>query len=111
MRSTLKLQTLAGRRTRIAGLLAFAGAFAALLLLSAQQADANPHHSAGDYVIFAKALNPTVPLGTFETREPNCDGANHSQGEASGQTNQYYGRIHSNADLGLNGANTYFDTI
>ena len=79
-------------------------------LLLPLTAAGNPHHGAGDYVIFAKAGAEGITTDQ-KAFEPDCDNSNHGQGETSGQTNNYYGRIHSNADLKLAGANTFGDTI
>ena len=56
-------------------------------LVQARTAAGNPDHFAGDYVIFAKALTPTVTTD-LETRETSCNGlgSNNSQGEAAART-------------------------
>src|SRR5687767_10324013 len=109
MSRTVKLEAVTRGRVRVAGLVASAGAFAALLLLSAQFAGANPDHSAGDYFMFAKVAAP----GTTDPKafEPSCDASNHKQADFSGSSSFVYGRIHSNADVANSGAgNTFVDS-
>ena len=94
-------------RGRIAFILVGAAVLvvAALVVLwQTPSAQGNPDHFAGDYFLFAKAS-----YGKFA--EANCDGTNDGQAEISGSTNDIYGRVHSNADLKINGtSNDFFDT-
>jgi hypothetical protein len=95
---------------RLAGL--FSLSLIAVTLLSlAQPAAGNLVHNAGDYFMFAKAA------GDGETDDPKayepiCDDANDKQADISGSNSDYYGRIHSNADLAVSGADNFFrDTV
>jgi hypothetical protein len=82
--------------------LALAGLFlAALALLGSRSATANPDHSAGDYFVFSKTVH-----GIFT--ETNCNGSNDKQADISGSFNQFWGRIHSNADIAVSGQNNTF---
>jgi hypothetical protein len=83
---------------------------AAVGLLISQDATGNPGHFADDYVIYARA-NAEGITEDRKAYEPDCDGSNHGQAQTSGQTNTFYGRIHSYADMQLTGANTYADTL
>lgn len=68
-------------------------------------------HHAGDYFLFAKAAGDG---GTSDPKayEPVCDDANDKQADVSGSNSDYYGRIHSNADLAISGADNWFrDTL
>lgn len=70
----------------------------------------NPGHDAGDYMMFAKAAGDG---GTTDPKvyEPVCDDANDKQADVSGSNSNFYGRIHSNADLAISGAdNRFWDT-
>lgn len=79
----------------------------ASLLLVQSPANGSLQHSAGDYFMFAKAA------GDGETDDPKayepvCDDANDKQADISGSNSDYYGRIHSNADLAISGSDNYF---
>jgi hypothetical protein len=67
----------------------------------------DPSHTAGDYFIFAKAA------GDGETDDPKayepvCDDANDKQADVSGSNSDFYGRLHSNADLAISGSDNWF---
>jgi hypothetical protein len=80
-------------------------------LLARNMTTANPGHFAGDYVIYARA-NADGITDSAKAYEPNCNnGTNDGQAQTSGETNTFYGRIHSYADLQLTGASRYEDTI
>ena len=79
-------------------------ALVAILTVSSDSASGDPHHQAGDYILFAKAS-----FGSFA--ESNCNGSNDGQATISGSTDDFYGRIHSNADLSVSGStNDFFNT-
>jgi hypothetical protein len=68
-------------------------------------------HNAGDYFMFAKAAGDG---GTDDPKayEPVCDDANDKQADVSGSNSNFYGRIHSNADLAISGSDNWFrDTL
>lgn len=69
--------------------------------------DAGETHTAGDYFMFAKAAGDG---GTSDPKayEPVCDDANDKQADVSGSNSDFYGRIHSNADLAISGADNWF---
>jgi hypothetical protein len=47
-----------------------------------------------------------------KTYEPRCNDANDKQADVSGSNSDFYGRIHSNADLAISGAdNVFSDTV
>src|SRR5688572_2393149 len=72
---------------------------------------ANPDHFAGDYFMYAKAdaVNVTDARKGYE---PACDTSNDKQADVSGSSNNFYGRIHSNADLAISGVgNIFHDTV
>jgi uncharacterized repeat protein (TIGR01451 family) len=79
------------------------------------QAQAN-HVDASDFFAFAKAALDGAADGE-DKREasegdnaPNaeCDSSNHKQVEISGATSDFFGRVHSNADLSISGAQNVF---
>ena len=82
---------------------------AASLMLPAE-VNANPDHNAGDYVMFAKAAGDGE-TDDPEAYEPDCDDSNDKQSDISGSNNDFYGRVHSNADLAISGSdNRFLDT-
>ncbi|MBK8985144.1 MAG: S8 family serine peptidase [Chloroflexi bacterium] len=64
-------------------------------------------HNAGDYFMFAKASGDG---GSSDPKvyEPVCDGANDKQADISGSNSDFYGRLHSNADLAISGSDNRF---
>lgn len=80
------------------------------VVLSPALASINAEPNAGDYLLFAKALATGVTADR-KANEPSCDSSNEKQAEVSGSSSNLYGRIHSNADVGVSGTgNTFFDT-
>lgn len=88
-------------------------AFFCTLLLSlilTPNAAADPDHNAGDYFMFARAAGDG---GSDDPKvyEPACDDSNDKQADISGSQNNFYGRIHSHADLAISGSdNRFFDS-
>lgn len=70
----------------------------------------NPDHDAGDYVMFAKAAGDGE-TDDPQAYEPVCDSENDKQSDISGSNSNFYGRVHSNADLAISGSdNRFFDS-
>jgi hypothetical protein len=67
----------------------------------------SPAHSAGDYFMFAKAAGDG-DTSDPKAYEPICDDANDKQADVSGSNSHFYGRLHSNADLAISGADNWF---
>jgi hypothetical protein len=76
-------------------------------LVWAEPVSGNPHHRAGAYFMFAKAAGDG---GTSDPKayEPVCNDSNDKQADVSGSNSNFYGRIHSNADLAISGSNNHF---
>lgn len=76
-------------------------------LLSPPTVRSNPDHNAGDYFMFAKAAGDGSTSDP-KAYEPDCDDANDKQADVSGSNSDFYGRIHSNADLAISGVDNWF---
>src|SRR5688500_3681948 len=69
------------------------------------QAQAN-HVDASDFFAFGKAN--MAGTQDIKSDDPNCDGSNEKHVDISGATSDFFGRVHSNADLAISGANNDF---
>lgn len=72
-----------------------------------EESQPTDNHDAGDYFLFAKAA------GDGETDDPKayepvCDDANDKQADVSGSNSNFYGRLHSNADMAISGSDNWF---
>lgn len=77
------------------------------LLLYSVPVGGNSAHNAGDYFMFAKAAGDG-DTSDPKAYEPVCDDANDKQADVSGSNSNFYGRLHSNADLAVSGVDNWF---